>query len=160
VLMNIPTIETERLRLRAFEGRDLEPYAEMYADDLFVRYLSGKALTKDQVWENMALILGHWSLLGYGIWAIERLGTGELVGRAGLLHLPRWPDVEVCWALFPNRTPRIPNPKFGVNDRMTLIRALLLGGVRHGGNAEPHLRDNGLDCVDDNFWLSQMYVVI
>ena len=42
MLMNIPTIEIERLRLRAFEGRDLEPYAEMYADDLFVRYLSGK----------------------------------------------------------------------------------------------------------------------
>jgi RimJ/RimL family protein N-acetyltransferase len=43
---NIPTIETQRLRLRAFEGVDLEPYAEMYADDLFVRYLSGKRLTK------------------------------------------------------------------------------------------------------------------
>ena len=99
--MNIPTIETERLRLRAFEGGDLEPYAEMYADDLFVRYLSGKTLTKEQAWENMALILGHWSLLGYGIWAIERLGTGELVGRAGLLNLPGWPDVEVCWALSP-----------------------------------------------------------
>ena len=79
----------------------VEPYAEMYADDLFVRYLSGKTLTKEQAWENMALILGHWSLLGYGIWAIERLGTRELVGRAGLLNLPGWPDVEVCWALSP-----------------------------------------------------------
>lgn len=97
--MKVPTIETERLRLRAFESRDLEPYAEMYADDLFVRYLSGKTLTKEQAWENMALILGHWSLLGYGIWVIERLGTGELVGRAGLLNLPGWPDVEICWAL-------------------------------------------------------------
>ena len=101
MLMNIPTIETERLRLRAFEGRDLEPYAEMYADDLFVRYLDGNALTKQQTWENMAVILGHWSLLGYGIWAVERLGTGELVGRVGLLNLPGWPDVEVCWALSP-----------------------------------------------------------
>lgn len=99
--MNIPTIETERLRLRAFEGGDLEAYAEMYADDLFVRYLGGKTLTKAQAWENMALILGHWSLLGYGIWAIERPATGELVGRAGLLNLPGWPDVEICWALSP-----------------------------------------------------------
>jgi len=99
--MNIPTIETERLRLRAIEGGDLEPHAEMYADDLFVRYLGGKTLTKEQAWENMALILGRWSLLGYGIWAVERLETGELVGRAGLLNLPGWPDVEVCWALSP-----------------------------------------------------------
>ena len=99
MLTNIPTIETERLRLRAFQSGDLEAYAEMYADDLFVRYLGGRPLTKDQAWENMALILGHWSLLGYGIWAIERRGTGELVGRAGLLNLPGWPDVEICWAL-------------------------------------------------------------
>lgn len=99
--MIIPTIETERLRLRAFEGGDLRPYAAMYADDQFVRYLGDRTLTEAQVWENMALILGHWSLLGYGIWAVERLGSGELVGRAGLLNLPGWPDVEVCWALSP-----------------------------------------------------------
>ena len=43
----------------------------------------------------------HWQLLGYGIWAIESLEDGELVGRAGLLNLPGWPDVEVCWALGP-----------------------------------------------------------
>jgi RimJ/RimL family protein N-acetyltransferase len=56
--MNIPTTETDRLRLRAFEGGDLEPYAEMYADDVFVRYLGGKTLTKEQAWENIAIILG------------------------------------------------------------------------------------------------------
>lgn len=100
-MSKIPIIETERLRLRPFEEGDLEPYAEMYADDMFVRYLSGKTLTKEQTWENMALILGHWSLLGYGIWAIESLESSEFVGRAGLLNLPGWPDVEVCWALSP-----------------------------------------------------------
>jgi RimJ/RimL family protein N-acetyltransferase len=40
-------------------------------------------------------------LLGYGIWALERLDTGGLVGRAGLLNLPGWPGVEVCLALSP-----------------------------------------------------------
>jgi len=99
--MNIPTIETKRLRLRAFTIDDWEPYAEMYADQSFVRYLGGKPLTKEEVWENVAVILGHWALLGYGIWAIERLDTGELVGRAGLLNLPGWPGIEVCWALSP-----------------------------------------------------------
>lgn len=99
--MIIPTLETERLRLRAFTVADLEPYGEMYADESFVRFLSGKPLSKAQVWENLALILGHWHLLGYGIWALESRETGELVGRAGLLNLPGWPDVEVCWALAP-----------------------------------------------------------
>lgn len=97
----IPTLDTARLTLRPFMLDDWEPYAAMYADDAFVRYLGGVALTKAQVWENIALILGHWTLLGYGIWAIEAKATGELVGRAGLLHLPGWPDVELCWALSP-----------------------------------------------------------
>jgi RimJ/RimL family protein N-acetyltransferase len=99
--MNVPTIETERLKLRAFTAGDWEPYAEMYSDESFVRYLSGKPLSKEQAWENLAIILGHWALLGYGIWALEKIDTGELVGRAGLLNLPGWPDIEVCWALAP-----------------------------------------------------------
>jgi RimJ/RimL family protein N-acetyltransferase len=99
--MNIPTLETARLKLRAFTLDDWEPYAEMYADPSFVRYLDGMPLTKEDTWENIAVILGHWALLGYGIWALESKTTGELIGRAGLLNLPGWPDVEVCWALSP-----------------------------------------------------------
>jgi RimJ/RimL family protein N-acetyltransferase len=99
--MNIPTLETARLKLRAFTLDDWGPYAEMYADESFVRYLSGKPLSKDEAWESMAIILGHWNLLGYGIWALECKATGRLIGRAGLLNLPQWPDVEVCWALSP-----------------------------------------------------------
>lgn len=99
--MNIPTLETARLRLRAFTLDDWDQYAEMYADESFVRFLSGKPLSKDEAWESMAIILGHWNLLGYGIWALECKATGRLIGRAGLFNLPQWPDVEACWALSP-----------------------------------------------------------
>jgi hypothetical protein len=79
--MNIPTIETERLRLRAFEGGDLEPYGEMYAD-LFVRYLSGKTLTKEQAWENgphTGALVSAWKS-----WSTESSG---LAGCGGLLGI-------------------------------------------------------------------------
>jgi RimJ/RimL family protein N-acetyltransferase len=99
--MNIPKLETPRLKLRAFTLEDWGPYAEMYADESFVRYLNGKPLSREEAWESMAIILGHWNLLGYGIWALECKATGQLIGRAGLLNLPQWPDVEVCWALSP-----------------------------------------------------------
>lgn len=99
--MAIPIVETPRLRMRAFTRADWEPYAAMYADAGFARYLGGRPLSKAETFENMAVILGHWALLGYGIWALESRTTGELIGRAGLLNLPGWPDVEVCWALAP-----------------------------------------------------------
>ena len=81
--MTIPTIETERLRLRAFQGGDLEPYAEMYADDRFVRYLGGKTLTTEQAWENMAI--------DYNQKLLERLrkeSLHELGHTFGLFHCP------------------------------------------------------------------------
>jgi len=99
--MDIPTIETKRLILRPFNLNDLEAYAEMCSDTRFMKYLGDRALTKEQTWENIAIIQGQWMLLGYGIWAIESSETGDLVGRAGLLNLYGWPGIEVCWALSP-----------------------------------------------------------
>jgi RimJ/RimL family protein N-acetyltransferase len=99
--MDIPVIETPRLRLRAFKLADLDAYAAMYAQESFVRYIGGSTLSRDQVWRSMSILLGHWQLLGYGLWAIEHRETGELMGHAGLLNLPGWPDIEVAWALGP-----------------------------------------------------------
>ena len=100
--MNIPVLSTPRLKLRAFTTDDLEAYAEMYTHESFFAFIGGKQLSKKEVWINMATIHGHWQLLGYGIWALENRESGELVGRAGLLNLPGWPDIEVCWALGPD----------------------------------------------------------
>jgi ribosomal-protein-alanine N-acetyltransferase len=47
----------------------------------------------------MAGFNGHWSLRGFGMWAIERTGDGALIGRAGLHHPPYWPELEVGWLL-------------------------------------------------------------
>jgi len=99
--MVIPTVKTARLKLRPFHLGDLEAYANMCSDDRFMKYLGGRTFTKEQTWENMAIIQGHWMLLGYGIWAIECSKTRELIGRAGLLNLYGWPGIEVCWALSP-----------------------------------------------------------
>lgn len=36
---------------------------------------------------------------GFGLWAIERMSDGELVGMCGLLRRPELPDVDVGYAL-------------------------------------------------------------
>jgi hypothetical protein len=44
--LEIPTLETERLRLRPFAKSDLDDYAALYEDPEVLRYLSGGAAGK------------------------------------------------------------------------------------------------------------------
>jgi RimJ/RimL family protein N-acetyltransferase len=93
-------LETERLRLRPFRNEDLDTYAAICADPEVMRYLgTGVTLNRMESWRSMAGILGHWKLLGYGMFAVENKVTGELMGRAGFLDPPGWPGFEVGWVL-------------------------------------------------------------
>src|SRR6185369_17412341 len=66
------TLETERLRLRILEERDLDPLATMYADPDTMRYLGeGKVISRADTWRAISGGLGHWLLRGYGMWAVE-----------------------------------------------------------------------------------------
>lgn len=96
----IPTLETERLRLRAFREDDLDAFADIYADPEVMRFI-GEGSTTDRTgtWRTMSLLLGHWALRGYGIWAAEEKESGALVGRIGLWNPEGWPGLEVGWLL-------------------------------------------------------------
>jgi RimJ/RimL family protein N-acetyltransferase len=94
------TLETERLRLRMFRDDDLDAYARIVADPEVMRYLGdGQPLDRVGAWRQMAWILGHWSLRGYGLWAVEERATGQLVGRIGFINPEGWPGFELGWAL-------------------------------------------------------------
>ena len=93
-------LETKRLRLRRFHEEDWDAYAAMCADPDVMRYLgTGVTLSRDDAWRQIASILGHWQLRGYGMWALESKATGELVGRAGFLNPAGWPGFELGWTL-------------------------------------------------------------
>ena len=93
-------LETDRLILRPFREDDLDAYAEMCADSEVMRYLLvGRPLSRDEAWEHMATILGHWHFRGYGLWAVEHRQSGDLVGRIGFLNPEGWPGVELAWTL-------------------------------------------------------------
>ena len=93
-------LETERLRLRLFRAEDLEPYAAMCADPEVMRYVGERGtLGREDAWDEMAALAGHWHLRGYGMWAVEERETGSFVGRVGLHYPEGWPDHEVAWAL-------------------------------------------------------------
>ena len=92
------TLETERLVLRAFRESDTDAYAEMLADPEVMRFL-GKPMSRAEAWRNMAMMLGHWRLRGYGFWAVEEREGGEMVGRVGCWRPEGWPGLEVGWTL-------------------------------------------------------------
>jgi RimJ/RimL family protein N-acetyltransferase len=98
--MNDVRLETERLVLRMFREADFESYARIFSDPEVMRYLGdGKPLDRHEAWRSMAFHLGHWTLRGYGMWAVEEKASGALVGRIGLLNPDGWPGFELGWAL-------------------------------------------------------------
>lgn len=95
----IPTVTTERLKLRGWRAEDIEPFSKFMADPDVTRFITGAPLGRLDSWRNMAMTAGHWHLRGYGMWAVERISDGAFVGRVGL-HFPEtWPGPEVGWSI-------------------------------------------------------------
>ena len=97
--MNEVTLETERLIMRMWRDADIEEYAELCADPEVMRFLGGKVFDRTEAWRQMASMIGHWYLRGYGIWAVEEKSSGRLAGRIGCINPEGWPGFEVGWTL-------------------------------------------------------------
>ena len=79
---------------------DIDAYAEMCADPEVVRYIGdGQPVSRPLAWRNLAMMVGHWSLRGYGMWAAEERSSGELIGRIGFWQPEGWPGFELGWML-------------------------------------------------------------
>ncbi len=94
----IPRLHTPRLLLREWQEGDLDAYAALAGDPEAMRYVGG-TVDRAASWRQMAVIVGHWQLRGYGPWAVERAQDGELLGRIGLWNPEGWPGLEVGWTL-------------------------------------------------------------
>ncbi len=97
----IPSLNTERLLLRAFDKDDLDPFAAMVSNLEVMQRATydGTTMTRAQAWNLLCLMLGHWHMRGFGIWGIEEKSSGELIGRIGLQLLDWFEDVELVWML-------------------------------------------------------------
>ena len=102
----VPVLETERLRLRGHALGDFEALAEMWADPIVVRHISGKPSTREESWARLLRYPGMWALLGYGFWLIEEKESGRFVGEGGFADFKRaiepvFDAPEQGWALAP-----------------------------------------------------------
>ena len=99
-VFDIPTITTDRLHLRGFRPSDVEPYADMMADPSVTQFLSaGGPLSAVDAWRQLAMLAGHWTLRGFGIWAVEERSTGQFIGRVGCFEPEGWPGFEIGYVL-------------------------------------------------------------
>ena len=97
--MEIPTLESDRLIFRPFRGADFEPMAAFYADP--ISWFYGGPCNREDAWRRFAVYPGHWTLRGYGPWALEEKSSGEFVGLSGLWYPEGWYEPEITWALIP-----------------------------------------------------------
>jgi RimJ/RimL family protein N-acetyltransferase len=81
--VEVPTLETERLRLRGHGIDDFIHCAAMWADPNVTRYIGGKTQSEEESWARFLRYIGHWLLLGFGYWLAEEKVTGNFVGEVG-----------------------------------------------------------------------------
>ena len=99
-MLTIPRLTTDRLLLREFTPDDFEAYAPMMADPVVTRFLGeGRPLSRADAWRQIAMILGHWVLRGFGLWAVEERSTGRLIGRIGCQEPEGFPAFEIAYTL-------------------------------------------------------------
>jgi RimJ/RimL family protein N-acetyltransferase len=95
-----PGLTTERLLLRRFEPADIDDWAGICADDEVMRWLGRDGgIDRGEAWRDMAMVLGHWELRGYGMFAVVERESGHVVGRVGPWMPEGWPHLEVGWAI-------------------------------------------------------------
>lgn len=100
MIVEIPTLETERLRLRGFTRRDFAVVRSIYADAEATRFIGG-VMSEFEAWRRMAAMAGSWQLRGFGVFCVETRADGECVGYCGPMRPHGWPDNEIGYTFAP-----------------------------------------------------------
>ncbi|MAQ84836.1 GNAT family N-acetyltransferase [Psychromarinibacter halotolerans] len=99
--LHIPTLETQRLVLRAPRWQDFEAYAAFRGDAERTAFLGGP-FTRNTAFSQMAEIVGHWQLRGFGRFLVADRHTDEPLGIVGPYYPEGWPEPELAWSVFAN----------------------------------------------------------
>ena len=91
-LRSAPTIETERLTLRAWTKADFRPWHAIMQQPEVHRHFGPDPIGLEECWRRLAAAVGGWQLLGFGTWAVERKTDGKLIGNVGLFNA--WRNLE------------------------------------------------------------------
>ena len=99
-MITIPTLETERLILRAPSEDDHSREVLFYGSD-HAKFVGGQRSAMG-AWDAIVGRLGHWVMRGYGFWHLVDREPGQYVGRCGFINPFGWPEREIGWSLMPD----------------------------------------------------------
>ena len=103
----VPTINSHRITLRGMRTEDFARFAEIWAMPQVVRHISGKPWPKARSWDAFLRNAGHWQIVGFGQWAVQKHGQRHMVGQTGFFFGSRGlgedfdPFPEAGWVLEP-----------------------------------------------------------
>ena len=90
---------TPRLRARRWRDSDLAPLLTVYGDLDAMRWVGdGSALTPDEATRWLDVTRANYAKRGYGMFALESLETGAVIGFLGIVHPGGQPEAEVKYA--------------------------------------------------------------
>ena len=100
--MPAPSIQTDRLLLRQWKEQDLVPFAKLNSNSLVMKYFPA-LLSKEESDSFARNIMKELQEQPYGLFAIERLDTGEFIGFVGLheqtFEAAFTPCIEIGWRI-------------------------------------------------------------
>jgi ribosomal-protein-alanine N-acetyltransferase len=91
--------ETARLRLRPFAADDLDELDRLFSDREVMRYIGNGWFSREETAKLLDGMIGHWSRLGLGMWAMHDKKSGRFVGRCGIKPLADLPEIELGYTL-------------------------------------------------------------
>ena len=94
----IPTLQTERLRLRAATMDDWPDYAALMMSERSIHMGGPHGFAT--AWGMFCNDIAQWSLFGHGCLMIEERQTGQCVGQVGINAGPLFPERELGWFLY------------------------------------------------------------
>jgi RimJ/RimL family protein N-acetyltransferase len=98
VMISIPAIETERLRLRAPTPDDFPAFYTIMSSER-ARYMGGP-FDRWGAWGMLCHDIAGWSLFGHGGLMVDRKADGHCIGQVSINHGPLFPEKELGWMLY------------------------------------------------------------
>ena len=100
-LRQVPTLTSDRLRLRGWAEKDFTPYLALVSDPDRMRYVGAGAMTDQEARDEFRAMCDQWLSCGLGVFVIADLQSDRSLGFTGLFESPLLEEPELCWSLFP-----------------------------------------------------------